>query len=227
MQLQRLVQFHKALSDPNRIRILTLLAGGPLHGQALAERLGMTPPTITHHMSKLRDVGLVNERRDKNTIYFYLNALSLRRDVQATLDVIFQVEKKIANRREGEEKMDETMREAREEKAREIRKELITRETMSDGKHKERETILRHFLTTEGRLKQIPVQQKKKRIVLEHLLIGFEMGRKYSEKEINEHIKRFHPDYATIRREFIIHHYMYRENGMYELNPPEMWGKTE
>ncbi|HYK74516.1 MAG TPA: DUF2087 domain-containing protein, partial [Pseudoneobacillus sp.] len=37
----------------------------------------------------------------------------------------------------------------------------------------------------------------------------------------------YHDDYATIRREFIINQYMYRENGVYELNPVEMWAKID
>lgn len=77
MQLSRLVNFHKTLGDPTRIRILALLRHGPLHGQAIAGKLGLKPPTITHHMAKLRDIGLINERRDKNTIYFSLNVKNL------------------------------------------------------------------------------------------------------------------------------------------------------
>lgn len=64
-------------------------------------------------------------------------------------------------------------------------------------------------------------------MVFEHLIKGLKMGKKYEEKELNEYIKQYHEDYATIRREFIINHYMYRENGIYELNPPEMWSKIE
>jgi hypothetical protein len=59
------------------------------------------------------------------------------------------------------------------------------------------------------------------------LVKGLEMGKKYTEKEINEYIKKFHDDYATIRRELIIHQFMYRENGIYELNPPELWAKID
>jgi len=92
---------------------------------------------------------------------------------------------------------------------------------------KEREAVLRNFFTLDGKLKQIPVRRKKKRFVLERMLEGFRVGRKYSEKEINEHIKTFHPDYATIRREFIINHYMNRENGIYELNPSELWQRED
>jgi len=48
-------------------------------------------------------------------------------------------------------------------------------------------------------------------------------NRKYTEKEINEYIKYFNDDYCTIRREFIINQFMRRDNGIYELNPCEMW----
>lgn len=195
MQLNRLINYHKALSDPTRIRILALLAQSPLHGQALAERLGMTPPTITHHMTKLREAGLIKERRDKNTIYFTLDEVTLKNDAQATIDVILKTER-IMN--EVDERMEPS----------------------------EKEKVLNNFLTPDGRLKQIPVQCKKKLIVFEFLIKGLEIGRKYPEKEINEHIKQFHEDYATIRREFIINHYMCRENGVYELNPPELWAKS-
>jgi hypothetical protein len=54
-----------------------------------------------------------------------------------------------------------------------------------------------------------------------------EPGRKYAEREINEFIKQYHEDYATIRREFIMHQFMYRENDVYEMNPQEMWTRWE
>jgi DNA-binding transcriptional ArsR family regulator len=78
MQLNRLVSFYKTMGDPTRIRIVFLLAKGPLHGQAIAGKLGLTPPTITHHLNKLRDINLVYQRRDKNTVYFYLNESVLK-----------------------------------------------------------------------------------------------------------------------------------------------------
>jgi hypothetical protein len=91
----------------------------------------------------------------------------------------------------------------------------------------ENQKVIDNFFTSDGKLKNIPAQRKKKLMVFEHLLNGLKMGKKYEEKELNEYIKQFHEDYATIRREFIINHYMYRENGIYELNPPEMWAKIE
>ncbi|CEG26602.1 DUF2087 domain-containing protein [Bacillus sp. B-jedd] len=193
MQLNKLVSFHKAMGDPTRIRILSLLAGGPLHGQAIAGKLGLTPPTITHHLKKLRDVHAVFERRDKNTVYFYLNEKVLEQHAKALVQIAIKME--------GKGKM----------------------ETMNEEKQK----VISNFFTADGKLKNIPAQRKKKLFVFEHLVKGLEKGRKYEEKEINEFIKRYHDDYATIRREFIINHYMYRENGIYEMNPSEMWAKPE
>lgn len=76
-------------------------------------------------------------------------------------------------------------------------------------------------------MKHVPVQLKKKQIVLEHMVSQLEKGRKYTEKEINDFIKNYHDDFATIRREFIMHQYMFRDNQIYELNPQELWARWE
>ena len=193
MQLDRMVNFYKALGDKTRIKLLILLsANGSMSGLQLAEKLAVTPPTVSHHISKLKESSLIRERRDKNTIYYFLNEKSLLQYNDALITVL--------NRSKGEEQL---------------------------VKKKENEEILQNFLLPDGRLKTIPAQRKKKLIIVEHILAEFQLGIKYSEKEINEHIKKFHDDYATIRREFIINHYMIRENGIYELNPQEMWAKIE
>jgi hypothetical protein len=197
MQLSRILNYHKALSDATRVRILALLADGPLHGQALAGKLGLSPPTITHHMTKLREASLVSERKEKNTVYFYLNRETLMQDAMATVDTIL-----------GKQNGDINLRGDR---------------TVTDG---ERAKVIQNFFTPDGRLKNIPAQRKKKLIVFEWMLRGLQMGKKYSEQEINQHILQYHDDYATIRREFIINHFMYRENGMYEMNPPQLWAKS-
>jgi hypothetical protein len=89
------------------------------------------------------------------------------------------------------------------------------------------ENVLRNFFTKEGTLKHLPAQLKKKLIVLEHLAAGLEPGRSYAEAEINAYIKRFDEDYATIRREWIIHRFMHREQDIYTLNPPEQWTRWD
>ena len=62
-----------------------------------------------------------------------------------------------------------------------------------------------------GKLKSIPAQQKKKRIVLEVIAQAFEYDRIYSEREVNILIANFHDDFCTIRRDMIGEHLMERD----------------
>lgn len=48
----------KALADETRLRILQLLIDKPLYGQQLADSLGVSHPTVSHHMAQLRIAGL-------------------------------------------------------------------------------------------------------------------------------------------------------------------------
>ena len=68
-----------------------------------------------------------------------------------------------------------------------------------------------------GKLKSIPAQRKKERIVLEEIAKAFEPGRVYSEREVNIIIADFHDDFCTIRRDMIAEKIMERENGKYWL----------
>ncbi|MFL6562589.1 MAG: metalloregulator ArsR/SmtB family transcription factor [Bacillus sp. (in: firmicutes)] len=190
MQLDKVVAFYKTMGDPTRIRVVAILAKGPLNGQAIASKLGLSAPTITHHLKKLREIHVVYERRVKNTIYFYLNESLINQQAKVFTELL---EKK------GEE-LDEMVESSIE-----------------------KQKIIENFFMKNGKLKNIPAQRKKKLIVFEHMIRGLKIGEKYEEKQLNEYIKQFHDDYATIRREFIINHYMFRENGIYELNPEEMW----
>lgn len=198
MQLDKVVAYHKALADATRIKMLIMLADGELNGQVLAEKLGVTPATITHHATKLREASLINERRDKNTIYFSLDHYFIKSNANAAAQLIY--------RNAGQEG---------------------GAESMEDSRKRLKESVIKNFFTADGKLKHVPVQLKKKLIVLQHIVSQLTKGQKYSEKEINEFIKGFHDDFATIRREFIMHQLMFRENEIYELNPEELWTKWE
>ena len=55
----------KALGDPTRRRILELLRAGEKSAGELAAQFGTTNATISHHLSVLRDAGLIDdEKRD-------------------------------------------------------------------------------------------------------------------------------------------------------------------
>jgi hypothetical protein len=88
---------------------------------------------------------------------------------------------------------------------------------------KMQKSVLRNFFTEHGRLKNLPSQLKKKLIVLEHLTNQLDPNKPYSEKEMNEFIKTFHEDYATIRRELFIHRFVNRNNEIYEVNARSEW----
>ncbi|MCT1398739.1 DUF2087 domain-containing protein [Paenibacillus sp. p3-SID867] len=88
-------------------------------------------------------------------------------------------------------------------------------------------TVLRNFIANDGTLRSIPAQYKKKLVILEYLVEQLEAGKEYPEKDINAFIKRYYADYATIRREFIIHQYMSRDHEIYIRNPRELWTQWE
>jgi DNA-binding transcriptional ArsR family regulator len=72
--------------------------------------------------------------------------------------------------------------------------------------------VLKAFLDGD-QIKTIPSSRKKRDVVLEWLVNKFEKGVKYSEKDINRTIAQYHPDVATLRREFIMTGFMEREGG--------------
>lgn len=79
--------------------------------------------------------------------------------------------------------------------------------------------VLRYYVA-DGRLKSIPNKQKKLRVVLAWLVTHFEEGRQYHELEMNERLKRFHPDSAALRRYLVEERLMARDkNNMYWRTP--------
>ncbi len=83
-----------------------------------------------------------------------------------------------------------------------------------------RAKILRTFFR-KGKLLQLPVQKKKRRIVLEEIAKDFQAKQIYDQQEINAIIAKRYPDYCTIRREFIEGQIMSRENQQYRLTAEE------
>lgn len=74
--------------------------------------------------------------------------------------------------------------------------------------------VLRAFVDGE-RLKELPAKEKKLLVILRWLLEKFEPGVRYHESEVNEIIKRHHPDAASLRRAFVEYKLMTRENNVY------------
>lgn len=63
----------KALSDSTRREILQLLRQGALPAGEIAEHFNMTGATISHHLSVLKNAGLVDAERRGTYIYYEIN----------------------------------------------------------------------------------------------------------------------------------------------------------
>ncbi|HEY7564269.1 MAG TPA: DUF2087 domain-containing protein [Acidimicrobiia bacterium] len=77
----------------------------------------------------------------------------------------------------------------------------------------ERQILGRFFVGT--RLTEVPAPRARRLVVLERLAHEFEVGLRYSEKEVNSILQTFHPDYATLRRHLVDEGFLSRADGSY------------
>ena len=178
-EFDTLLSFFKALANENRLKILGILANRECSVGELATLLCLKEPTVSHHLGRLKGLGLVSMRVDGNDHLYRLNVEAL----QAMNKNIFTSEKMASL-------VDDMEYDTWEQK------------------------VLNNFLEGD-RIKAIPAGYKKRLVVLKWLVSHFEEGVKYPETEVNEIIKRHHPDYCTLRREFITNRLMERKNGVY------------
>lgn len=170
----------KCLADATRLEIVRALADGPKYVELLAERLERTPSTISFHLKKLEEAGVVEGKKEQYYTVYSLCSGVLDRPLSEWVGLC--------------EPLDE-----------QARREQLYRERV----------LKNHF--EYGKLKTIPVQRKKRRIVLEKLAESFEREKVYPEKEVNLIIAQFHDDFCTLRRELIAEGIMEREHGEYRL----------
>lgn len=64
----------KALGDPARREILEMLKGGAMRAGDIAARFDMSQATVSYHLSQLKRADLVRETKQKNFVYYELNA---------------------------------------------------------------------------------------------------------------------------------------------------------
>ncbi len=72
--------------------------------------------------------------------------------------------------------------------------------------------VLRTYFRA-GRLTRIPTQRAKRLVVLDRLAQEFEVGLRYSERQVNAALRRLHPDVASLRRYLVDEGYLDREPG--------------
>ena len=62
-----------ALSDPNRVRLISLLRTGEVCVHVLSETLGMSQSAVSHQLRGLRQLGLVRTRKIGRRVYYTLD----------------------------------------------------------------------------------------------------------------------------------------------------------
>lgn len=179
------IQLFKCLSDKSRLQILKSLAIEDMYVERLAERLGITAPTVSFHLKKLADAGAVSSYKSQ-----YYMMYSLNRSVFETsiLSILL-------------EQSDEAP--LQEQRDAEYRQRVIN-------------TFFEY-----GKLKSIPAQRKKERIILEEIVKSFEFDRMYTEREVNIIIADFYDDFCTIRRDMVGEGLLARNEGKYWRISPD------
>lgn len=77
--LQTLLVYLKTLADQTRLRILGLLANERRSVDELATLLGLKPSTVSWHLARLKEIGLVEMRAQGNTHIYRMNSKGLGR----------------------------------------------------------------------------------------------------------------------------------------------------
>ena len=70
-------KYFKAFSDPTRLRILKLLASKEMSVNEIVKKIGLSQPTVSRHLSILREAEVVSDRRDGQQIFYSLNKKSV------------------------------------------------------------------------------------------------------------------------------------------------------
>jgi hypothetical protein len=74
-ELQTLLRYLKTLADQTRLRLLGLIANERRSVEELAALLDLKPSTVSWHLARLREIGLVEMRADGNTHLYRMNRL--------------------------------------------------------------------------------------------------------------------------------------------------------
>ena len=96
-----------------------------------------------------------------------------------------------------------------------LREEASESELLKEREDAYRQKVIRSFFAY-GKLKAIPTQLKKERIVLEEIAKAFEPGKKYSEAEVNDIIGAYYEDFCTLRKDMVDEGILQRKHAVYE-----------
>jgi DNA-binding transcriptional ArsR family regulator len=175
----------KALSDPQRLRIVGLLAGRPSAPESLATELGLPLAAVVRHVRVLRSVGLVTPDGPARGA-----GLILR------LDTLQGIGRQLDELEHGSERPAPTGPDGEAIAANDAR---VIRGYVEDGR-----------LTTipaQEKKRLVVLRWLRDRVFTE--------DREYPEKEVNQRLAVFHPDVASLRRGMVDAGLASRAAGLY------------
>jgi hypothetical protein len=158
-----ILDFLKALSDADRLRIIGLLSQRRASSADIVSKLHLPSQDVMNHLAFLESVGVLSQ---KDELYELNNA-----------------------------KLTELGRSnfAKEHQS------YVPAPELDDQSKK----VLRTYLNPDGSIKQIPSQPAKLKVVLNYLIQAFAPDTNYTEKEVNQILRRFHEDTAGLRRDLV------------------------
>jgi DNA-binding HxlR family transcriptional regulator len=178
----------KALADDSRLAILRLLNLHECAVNELAQATRLTDPTISHHLARLREAGLVSLRMAGNQRFYRVNEEGL---------ALF---KRLAN--EIELTPPDPKLEVSDD-----------RWIAELGWDRQDQKVLKEH-THNGKITSLPNKLKKTVVILRWVATLFGPGKAYTEPEVNAILKEVYAwDYVSLRRDLIVMGYLEREPG--------------
>jgi DNA-binding HxlR family transcriptional regulator len=186
-QERALTHMFKALADDSRYQIFRALLGGEVNVGSMAERVGLSEPTVSHHLTRLREVGLVTLRMDGNQRFYRINEEGVAR-LKKLVEAI-----DMPDAQAGPEADDRWI-------------------DALDWPEEDRRVLHEH--TSGGHITTLPRKLKKLVVVLRWVAALFQPGTTYSEQDVNAIIRQVYAaDYVGLRRELVDMGYLRREKG--------------
>ena len=175
----------KVLADESRLTLLRTLHAREVNVGDLARMLDLTEPTVSHHLTRLREAGLVTLRMDGNLRFYRLNESGLARFKR----LAGKIEQPVAR---FEAQPDNSW-------------------IAALGWDEADAQILRDY-TNGPRLTHLPNKRKKTEVILRWLATLFQPEYVYSEAEVNGFSKSVYADdYVSLRRDLIDFRILRRE----------------
>jgi hypothetical protein len=193
-----LLDILKALADDSRLAMLRILHEQEYTVGDLAEKVRLSEPTVSHHLARLREVGLVTLRMAGNQRFYRANNGGIARFKR----LVGEIEQ--TPRTPEVPVSDDSWIAALSWDAWDL-------------------DVLRDH-TSNRQLTHIPSKQKKLLVVLRWLATLFEPDRLYTEPEVNAILKAvYEPDFVGLRRDLVDFGYLRRERGggKYWLTPSD------